>query len=306
MNLGYHAGLRHGAWLRQRFSRASCRAGWLQQRLQSALQRHGNPAASLPLTLVTFSGSRDLPEQLASLVALLANLGTPQRIWIGSDGSHSATEQALLESLDPCIRVVPWHELAADPLSPALARHAAAHPLGRKLALLHGLTSLVAASHVATGTQLLYADSDVLLFPAARSWAASQSWPQAPGGYLLDCQPALDAALLPSPHAGRIPLNSGFLLFSATSPPQWAPALAALAASPQPPGHYTEQTVVHLALQPPAYLPLPHHQFVVSILDQFRYRDLPLERQPDLVLRHYVNNVRFKFWTQLHHAIGSW
>ena len=72
------------------------------------------------------------------------------------------------------------------------------------------------------------------------------------------------------------------------------------------PGHYTEQTVVHLALQPPAYLPLPHHRFVVSIVDQFRYRDLILERQPDLVLRHYVNNVRFKFWTQLRRAIGPW
>jgi hypothetical protein len=306
MNIGYLAGLRHGAWLRQRFAASSRRAGWLQQRLQAARLRNGLPAAPIPITLVTFSGSRDLPEQLASLLALLANLGTPQRIWIGSDGSHSSTERALLESLDPCIRVVGWDSLAADPVPPPVERHAAAHPLGRKLALLHGLTSSAADSHLASGTQLLYADSDVLLFPAARGWAASQIWPDAPGEYLLDCQPALDSALLPTANAARIPLNSGFLLFSNINPPQWEPALAALAAWPQPPGHYTEQTVVHLALQPPHYLPLPHHQFVVSILDQFRYRDLHLERQPDLVLRHYVNNVRFKFWTQLNQAIGPW
>jgi hypothetical protein len=306
MNFGYHAGLRHSAFLRRRFARLSGSTHWLEHRLEVACQRHGSEASSLPITLVTFSGSRDLPEQLASLLALLANLGTPQRILIGSDGSHSAAEQTLLEGLHPCIRVLPWHELAADPLPTPLAHHCSAHPLGRKLALLHGLTDSGATALVARDTQLIYADSDVLLFPGARAWAHSLNLPQERGGFLLDCQPALDPALFPDLSAARIPLNSGFLLFSATRPPQWVHALEALEASTQLPGHYTEQTVMHLALQPPHYQPLPHHRFVVSILDQFRYRDLHLEWQPDLVLRHYVNNVRFKFWTQLHVAIGPW
>ena len=305
MNLGYHAGLRHGAWLRRQFANRSRQPGWLQQRLQAARARHAAPAPALPLTLVTFSGSRDLPEQLASLIALLANFGTPARLWVASDGSHNAAEIALLEGLDPCVAVRPWHSLALDPLPAALAQHAAAHPLGRKLALLHGLTS-PDTPFLVPDSQLLYADSDILFFAAARQWANEQAWPSAHGGYLLDCQPALDPELLPTADAARIPLNSGVLLFSATHPPAWPRALATLAASAHAPGHYTEQTVVHLALQPPAYLPLPHHRFVVSIVDQFRYRDLILERQPDMVLRHYVNNVRFKFWTQLRRAIGPW
>jgi hypothetical protein len=305
MNFGYHAGLRHGAWLRRRFSRSAQRAGWLQQCLTAARQRAGTPLAPLPLTVVVFSGSRDRPEQLASLIALLANLGTPERIWIASDGSHSAAEIAQLEGLDACIRLAPWQQLACDPLPPPLARHAAAHPLGRKLAVLHGLSQPGAAA-VAPATQLVYADSDVLLFPPARAWFAEQPLPAARGAYLLDCQPALDPPLLSGEEAMRLPLNSGFLLFSAASPPHWETALAALESTTHSPGHYTEQTVVHLALSPPAYLPFPHHRFVVSILDQFRYRDLHLERQPDLVLRHYVNNVRFKFWTNLHRAIGPW
>ena len=305
MNVGYHAGLRHGAWLRRRFARRAQRPGWLQQRLVAARQRATHPLEPLPLTVVAFSGSRDRPEQLASLIALLANLGTPERIWIASDGSHNAAEITQLERLNPCIRVAPWQELACDPLPPPLARHAAAHPLGRKLAVLHGLSQPAAAA-VAPATQLVYADSDVLLFPPARAWFADHPLPQARGAYLLDCQPALDPSLLSGEEAARLPLNSGFLLFSPATPPRWSEALEALEAAAHSPGHYTEQTVVHLALSPPDYLPFPHHRFVVSILDQFRYRDLHLERQPDLVLRHYVNNVRFKFWTQLHRAIGPW
>lgn len=305
MNLGYHAGLRYGALLRRRFTGRAASPHWLQQRLAAARQRVSAPSTTLPLTVVAFSGSRDRPEQLASLIALLANLGSPERIWIASDGSHSAAEIAQIESLDACIRVAPWQQLAREPLPPPLARHAAAHPLGRKLAVLHGL-SQHGTSAVVPGTQLLYADSDVLLFPPARAWFAAQPLPAARGAYLLDCQPALDAPLLSGEEAMRLPLNSGFLLFSLASPPRWEAALAALAATTQSPGHYTEQTVVHLALSPPTYLPFPHHRFVVSILDQFCYRDLHLGRQPDLVLRHYVNNVRFKFWTNLHHAIGPW
>lgn len=305
MNLGYHAGLCHAAWLRRRFNACAQRPGWLQQRLAAARQRAATPSAPLPLTVVAFSCSRDRPEQLASLIALLVNLGSPERIWIASDGSYSAAEIAQLKSLDACIRVAPWQQLACDPLPPPLARHAAAHPLGRKLAVLHGLSQPGAAA-VAPATQLVYADSDVLLFPPARAWFTAQPLPAARGAYLLDCQPALDPPLLSGEEAMRLPLNSGFLLFSAASPPHWETALAALESTTHSPGHYTEQTVVHLALSPPAYLPFPHHRFVVSILDQFRYRDLHLERQPDLALRHYVNNVRFKFWTQLHHAIGPW
>lgn len=305
MNLGYHAGLRHGAWLRRRFARKAASPAWLHDQLNRARQRSPYAGTALPLTVVAFSCSRDLPEQLASLIALLANLGTPQRIWIASDGSHTPQETALLQCLDPCIQVAGWQELSISPLPDVLARHAAAHPLGRKLAVLHGL-SQPGSPHLSPGTQLLYSDSDVLLFPDAGPWFANQPLPQAQGSYLLDCQAALDAPLLPGPQSARLPLNSGFLLFSSLHPPAWDIALSALAQASYDPGHYTEQTAVHLALTPPAYIPFPHHLFVVSILDQFRYRDMHLERQPDLALRHYVNNVRFKFWTQLHVAISSW
>jgi hypothetical protein len=257
----------------------------------------------LPCRLVTFSGQRDLPEQVASLLSLLLLVGQPEELVVGSDGSHTAAAVALLRELHPRLQVFPWPQLAPDPLPEPLPRHAALHPLGKKLALLLGQSASASGQR-----PLVYADSDILFFPAAAAdfpaWL--QPRPGLAGRFLLDCQPALDARLLRPEDSTEIPLNSGLLILH--EPPDWQLALSRLRQlwqqAPQADAdHYTEQTALHLALPVPRYRPLPHHSCVVNILDQFRHEDL-FRDEPRLVLRHYVNLVRYKFWRAVPALLG--
>jgi hypothetical protein len=63
------------------------------------------------------------------------------------------------------------------------------------------------------------------------------------------------------------------------------------------PNFFTNQTMTHLTMHQNLAKPFDTARFVLKLDDQFVYPDV--YARPDLVLRHYVNPVRHKFWTSL-------
>lgn len=289
INVGFHSARLSAGRRRRRFCRQLERPEFLAD-----LRARYNPTP-LPGRLVSFSGQRDLAEQVASLLSLFLHAGQPEEIIVGSDGSHDAAAEALLSQLHPRLRLQPWSQLAAEPLPAVLELHANKHPLGKKLALILGQARLASPQK-----PLLYADSDILFFPAAAD--ALPEWlqhrPGLEGRFLLDCQPALDPRLLERGDPSEVPLNSGLLILHRALNADLALRRLERLWSENPEAaadHYSEQTALHLSLPIPCYLPLPHHSAVVFIHDQFLPSD-QIRDDPRLVLRHYVTIVRHHFW----------
>lgn len=277
INVPYHLALRLG-----RLRRALYVA-----RLPALLRRPPPAGPEVPARLVSFSSSGDVPEQVASWRSFLAHVGTPAELVVMSDGSHTEADRRLLGQVHPRVRIRP----AADWLGPEVAecvrRYAARHPFGKKLALFLSLGR--------DGTDL-YADSDILFFPAAGSLRARVAGGVAPADYLPDCAVSLDARLIRDAGEKTAPVNGGFALVR--RPPDWAEPLARLAALAGEPGFFSEQTVVHLAMHRSGAAPLPADTHVLKADDQWRFRDF-YAGQPGLVLRHYISSIRYKMWRQV-------
>lgn len=239
----------------------------------------------LAADVVGFSCERDLPEQVASLRSLLRWVGRPATFTVVSDGTHTAASRRLLRRVDPCVRVVDWDAALRPGLPRAVLDYAAAHPMGRKLAVELCLPP---------DRTTVYLDSDVLLFPPASELhevvAADEP------AYLLDPEEVyLDDRLL-RPGESSQPLNAGLLVL----PPHrldWRPALDRLQRLDGPPGFHTEQTLVHLTMRAAGARPLDPTRYVVATDDMPRLRD-PY-RSPSIALRHYTTPVRHRFWSSV-------
>lgn len=261
----------------------------------------------LPGDLVTFTGRRQLPEQVASLRSLLRWAGVPDRITVVSDGTLCRTDTALLRRLHDGLDVVPWRELveAARPALPTnVMAWAEADPIGRKLAVELSLPVRVPT---------MYADADVLFLPGAG----------APGGpadvltemlgevvtgmaaeprdrFLLDWEPYLDERLVTPEEAARQPVNAGFFVLH--RPLDSALALDRLAAlDGQPPRYHTEQTLVHILMHASGARPLDPARYLLTCDDMLHLHDVtsPARRRrgdPEPALRHYTTPVRQKMW----------
>ncbi len=254
------------------------------------------PPRDLPVEVVTFSSQRDVPEQVASLRALLREWGRPRGATVVSDGSHTLPARRLLERVDRCVRVRDWREVAGPRLPQRVQAYAGASAMGKKLA--------VEISLEPTGP-LLYVDSDVLVLPAGGPLPAELADPGLADGvprYLLDPEDVyLDRRLLPGPAAAREPLNAGFLVMPGRL--DWEPALARLDRLDGEPAFHTEQTLVHLAVQAAGGRPLDPDRWVVATDDMAALRDA--HRQPGVVLRHYTSPVRHKFWLAVARTAGA-
>jgi hypothetical protein len=86
--------------------------------------------------LYFFSGTRDLPEQVSSMRSFLAHAGTPTRVVVVGDGTHGPADQAVLRSVHPRVRTLPWHEFVRSDLPARMSEYAREHPLGKKIAVL--------------------------------------------------------------------------------------------------------------------------------------------------------------------------
>jgi hypothetical protein len=194
-----------------------------------------------------------------------------------------AAWRRLFPGAEVCLSGEPGEALAAR--APALARLARTHPLGRKLA---GLLYFQATSDV------LYADSDVLLFsPAPEIEAALRVggpplYNQDVGVLHADAEVLAYASQIGAPPPAPN-LNSG-LLFLPRGCLDIDLAERLLAGIKGAGNWFIEQTVVALLMAAAGAQPLPTERYVVSTRGQFYFEpDLP---SASLTARHFTSPVR--------------
>lgn len=274
-NFAYHLALRFGNWLR-----------WIY-RLLVPLIVHLRlaPRRLFPFEVFAYSSDQMLAEQVVSIRSFLRYVGRPKSFTVVSDGSHSDRSIRLLKKLDRSVSVT-----TATHLSPGaplkLERYLRDHPTGKQLALIMSLPR---------NGPSLYVDADVRFFPAASDlFVRGESNDLAPA-YLADCQFAGDRRLLRGTDEEKEPVNTGVLfLFGKLD---WSLSISRFLELEGEPNFFTNQTMTHLALHQNGGCPFDPAKYVLQLDDQFVFADH--YAGPRLVLRHYVNPVRHKFWTSL-------
>jgi hypothetical protein len=272
-NFGYHLARARGTFIRDSY----------RALLPVVVQQPSKSDKQLDLDVFTYSGESTLPEQVASARSFLRFAGRPASFTIVSDGSYSAHSISILRKLDPVIHVRNATEFIPHDIEPALRDYASYHPTGKQFALILSLPQQRPA---------FYFDSDVLFFPGSRELVNLRATTAL---YLRDCQFSGDERLLRGQSERADPVNTGVLLIS--QKPDWSLALQRFRELTGPPSFFTNQTLVHLAMHQSGASAFDPAKFVLQLDDQFVFADR--YARPDIVLRHYVNPVRHKFWSSL-------
>lgn len=278
MNIPYHLGLRLGQFRRSLFKL------FLEQ--ETKRQRPQGP--ELPFRVVSLSGERDFPEQIASWQSLLRYLGTPTEFLLASDGSHSAASLEILRRFHPRVRVVLAQDFAAPDSPPCVHRYLQQSPMGKKLAVFSAIQEL---------TPMLYSDSDILYFPGAPHFLDLVNR-GTKTLYLPDCAPSFDRELIRSEEELLNPVNAGFLYLAEAISLQ--KGLQRFENPSHPVSFFSEQTIVHLAVHEARGQALPKDRYIMQADDQFRFADA--YAGPQLAMRHYISSIRYKMWRQV--ALG--
>ena len=130
--------------------------------------------------------------------------------------------------------------------------------------------------------------------PARRTWLQLAGAKNTPAFYLKDCQDcSADPRIFRAPNEALNPVNCGLLLLF--RPLDWSLGIRRFLELEGEPIFFTNQTIVHLVMHANGALPFDEQKYVLQLDDQFIYPDR--YAGPHLVLRHYVNPVRHKFWT---------
>ena len=279
-NYGYHLARAQG-----RAARAIYRAF-----LPLIARRRLSGSADVPFSVFSYSGESTLPEQVASIRSFLRHVGRPKKFTVVSDGTLSAHSIAILKSLD-CVMANSAEWLPPD-LPAKTHPYLTTHPTGKQLALIMSLP---------VDGPTLYVDSDVLFFPGAKDLTQLLESSGAPAFYLADCRLSADERLFRGEAEKAHPVNTGVLvLFEKLD---WALAIRRFLELQGSPDFFTNQTMTHLTMHANGALPLDRRRYVLQLDDQFVYGDRYASN--GLVLRHYVNPVRHKFWTTLARRILS-
>lgn len=244
------------------------------------------------IDVYAFSCERDLAIQVANIRSFIRYVGIPEKFIVISDGSYSANSRNILRQINPCVDVVEWQDLViGNPLHPignyvVDAPHPAIKAFWRRLAVL---------TTISIDKPTIYTDADILFFPGAKEIVklceSNDNYPW----YLADCLPSLDQRIILDDHEKLNPVNAGFFIIKQQI--DWQEPLDRVAQLVDVPVYFTEQTVVHLAMHNNHAKPLDKNQFILSVDDQFQYLDNFDKRK--IALRHYVNDVRHKFWLNL-------
>ena len=277
-NVPYHAAIVEGRIVRN-FYRAM---------LPMIVRCRVSVPRELPFDVFAYSGEQTLPEQAASIRSFLKHVGRPNNFTVVSDGSYTAASAALLEKIDPCVRVQRQPPQAASDLSDNVRAYLANHPTGKQLALLMSLP---------VNGPALYSDSDVLFFPGGQVIGDLFRAESTSAFYLMDFQFSGDERLIAEASEKEKPANTGFVFLLRKL--DWSLGLERLAKLNGPPSFFTNQTVTHLCLHANGAQGFDPHKFVLQLDDQTVYGDR--YASPSLAMRHYVNPVRHKFWTTLAH-----
>lgn len=249
------------------------------------VRRKIEPPRKIDIDVYSYSGEQALPEQIASIRSFLRFAGRPARFTVVSDGSYTSQSSDLLQRIDP---VVQMRESIYPPvdLPEKLRNYLSRHPTGKQLALIMSLPN---------ENPVLYIDSDVLFFAGATDLAGRVAGHDAPAYYLSDCQFSGDHRLLKDSQEQREPVNTGALLLFEKL--DWSLSIDRFLKLDGDPNFFTNQTMTHLTMHANGARPFDPAKYVLQLDDQFGYRDLYANKP--LVMRHYVNPVRHKFWTHL-------
>lgn len=265
-------------------------AGGLRRKVYRALlplivQWAGYSANSVALEVYAYSGEAMLPEQVRSIRSFLRHVGRPTSFTVVSDGTYSERSIALLHKIDPVVSVRPGGEHLPVDLPERFRHYVTTHPTGKQLGLFLSLPRKGPA---------FYVDSDVLFFAGAADLIEDSRAQNASAFYLRDCLDcSVDSRLLREPNELSSPVNCGVLILF--RPLDWSLGIRRYLELEGEPNFFTNQTIVQLVMHANGAQPLEEHRYVLELDDQFVYPDRHAD--PDLVLRHYVNPVRHKFWT---------
>jgi hypothetical protein len=273
-NFGYHLARVRGGVARETY----------RMLLPMIVRRRIDPPKTLDIDVFSYSNDAMLPEQIASIRSFLKYGGRPNNFTIVSDGTHRPRAVSLLQQIDFCIRLAQARDFLPQPSSSG--DYFANHPTGKQLALIMSLPHERPA---------LYIDADVLFFPGAVALADLLRNQDAPALYLGDCQVAGDERLLRDPAETAHPVNTGVLFFFRKL--DWSLAMERFQQLDGPPKFFTNQTMTHLAMHANGARALNPTKFVLQLDDQFQLADRYANNS--IVLRHYVNPVRHKFWEQI-------
>jgi hypothetical protein len=273
-NFGYHFARWKGGAVRRLFA------------AMMHLQRPAVPRAGevIPLDVFSYSSEASLPEQVVSIRSFLRHAGLPHRFVVVSDGSHSTRSIELLKAIHPVVSVQQARDRISGGLPSGIQCYVREHPTGKQLAVIMSLPEERPA---------LYVDSDVLFFPRAASGLRELARrTDTPALYLADCGLSADERLFRSSEEKAAPVNTGVLLLFQRL--DWSAAIQRFLELEGPPVFFTNQTMTHLAMHMNRASPFNEKEFVLQLDDQTIFRDA--HASADLVLRHYVNPVRHKFW----------
>ena len=275
-NYGYHLARAEGQAVRRLYRAA----------LPLIVQHDISARAQLPFDVFSYSGERDLPEQVASIRSLLRYAGQPRKFTVVSDGTHTASSIARLRAVNPVVTVTQPAAFVPTSVPEKLRTYLLEHPTGKQLAVIMALPMDAPA---------LYIDSDVLFFPGAAQLASFLIEDSAPTSYLADCGLSADERVFRSLEEQANPVNTGVLFLRRKL--DWSLAIDRFLELTDTPTFFTNQTMTHLAMHANGGRPLDARKFVLQLDDQFVHADR--YAGPEIILRHYVNPVRHKFWTAL-------
>jgi hypothetical protein len=143
----------------------------------------------------------------------------------------------------------------------------------------------------------LYVDADVRFYPGAVDLFERGQTKDASAYYLADCQFSGDRRLVRGAIEEKEPVNTGVLfLFGKLD---WTLSIRRFLELNGEPTFFTNQTLTHLTMHQNGARSFDPMTYVLQLDDQFEFRDR--YANPRLALRHYVNPVRYKFWTNLTH-----
>lgn len=273
-NFGYHLARVRGSVAREAY----------RMLLPMIVRRQVDPLRMLDIDVFAYSNEAMLPEQVASIRSFLKYGGRPSRFTIVSDGTHSPSAVSLLRQIDSCVRLADTRDFL--PQTSSSGDYFANHPTGKQLALIMSLPRERPA---------LYIDADVLFFPGAVVLPGLLRNHDAPALYLGDCQIAGDERLLRDPAEAADPVNTGVLFFFRKL--DWSLAMERFQQLHGSPSFFTNQTLTHLTMHTNGARALDPAKFVLQLDDQFQLTDRYANNS--IVLRHYVNPVRHKFWEQI-------
>ncbi|MDP5017571.1 hypothetical protein FJR11_10645 [Anabaena sp. UHCC 0187] len=244
------------------------------------------------INVYAFSCQRDLAIQVANIRSFIRHVGIPNKFTVISDGSYLPKSSNILRQIHPCVDVVEWQDLVIGDIPKPISNYALDYPNRAIMAFWRRLAVLTS---MPIEQPTIYTDADILFFPGAEEIVNLCESDDSFSWYLPDCLPSLDERIILHNHEKLNPVNAGFFLLKQQI--NWEKSLERVAQLVDVPVYFTEQTVVHLAMHNNQAKPLDTNKFILSVDDQFKYLDH--FDQKKIVLRHYVNDVRHKFWLNL-------